>query len=73
MDIHPLEPQGFYTTLAGSRGDRVNGLRLGAAELNTTGINEYSVRTNSIVKSTLHIDQRYKNLTPWDLQTNGVN
>lgn len=65
MDIHPLEPQGFYTRLVNSDG-RLVALDedWGAAELNSTGINEYSVHPGDILERTLHIDRRYTSLAP---------
>lgn len=65
MEIRTLEPQGFYTTLVDAHGKQT-ALEPDwvAAELDSTGLPGYSIDTNSIVKNTLHIDQRYKNLTP---------
>jgi hypothetical protein len=57
--IEPLEPQGFATTLVDSRGGEVTSA---GEPMNSTGRNEDYVDTNSIVKNTLHINQRYANL-----------
>jgi hypothetical protein len=60
MGIHPLEPWGFETQLVDSHDSVVAGRD---ESMNSTGLNEFNVGTNSIVKNALDIGWRY-NLVP---------
>jgi hypothetical protein len=59
--IEPLERWGFTTELVDSHGGEVAGT---GEPMNSTGRNEDYVDTNSIVKNTLYISQRYSHLSP---------